>query len=59
MGRNVVVILDDVHRGIMFKANVYFNTPSSEQVTLIHWKDFHKDYFYPKNLSQMERRKEM
>jgi hypothetical protein len=38
----MVIILDIVHRGIVLTAKVHFKTPSSEQFTLIHWKDFRK-----------------
>jgi len=38
----MVIILDIVHWGIVLTAKVHFKTPSSEEFTLIHWKDFRK-----------------
>jgi len=43
----MVIILDIFHRGIMLTAKVYFKTSSSEQFTIIHWKDFRKLLFLP------------
>ena len=53
----MVIILDIVRRGIMLTAKVYFNTPSSEEFTLIHWKDFCKWLFLPEESFSSWRKK--